>query len=524
DITVENNIFSYPGYSKRMLRDQSKTSVTEFIGACKNLKIINNIFQYTEGEAFHLEGSNHLIENNLLRHIDFSCVNLYMIGGTVNFKGENNIFRNNTIYVAGASETVTPGSNNTVEGNDIRSIGFLQNDGSMIQYMTAPAVGSVTRYNWLHDCLKSGMRFDGSLDVGNTGQPGLWTPWGAQTKGQVYKNTIWNTPTGLMIKGDYHVVVNNTVFENEKVGIVMINPPPMGANSNSICKNNVASMISGYRGGRTPNEYPIPGDHSHNWNGYFETGDVPTVVQDIANRDFRPKKNKDLINFGTSDFNSDDLFPEHLPIDTLYDIGAYEYGDSIYNIPGRRLEKCSHPIPFNKGTSNSDDVILAWRPVYKTTSYKVFVGSSEDAVKNATTSSAEYKGEFSGNVFHPGEMNAHDIIYWRVDAIKVSGIEKGDVWSFTAGVDANKVANTSTPNFMNEGTITLYPNPVKNILRVNSAVNEKLTYKLVNINGEVIRNGELPNSIQNISVSNLKPGTYFFRIIESGDVFKLVKL
>ena len=522
-LTLENNVFTYPAHSKRMLRDQTKAAVTEFMGSNKNLKIINNIIQYTEGEALHLEGSNHLIENNLLRHIDFTCVNLYMIGGTINFKGEENVFRNNTIYIAGASETVTPGSNNIVEGNDISSIGFLQNDGTMVQYMVDPSVGSITRYNWFHDCVKSGMRYDGSLDVGNTGEPGIWTPWDSQTKGQVYKNAIWNTPTGLMIKGDYHVIVNNTVFDNEKVGVIMINVPPYGGNSHSICKNNISSMLSGHRGGRTPDEYPLPGDHGHNWNGFFESDVVASIVQDIANRDFRPVKNEDLINSGSSDLSSNDLFPEHLPVDTLYDLGAYEYGDTLYNIPGRRLEKCSHPIPFNGGTSNSDDVILAWRPAYKATSYHLFAGNSKDAVKNAVFESEEYKGEFNGNVFNPGEMNADDEIYWRVDAVKSGIVEKGSVWSFTVGIDANKKNTTSITDKQGMSIFRVYPNPVENHLSVEHSYSGELSFSLFAVSGEVIKNGKILENSDTIYMGDLTNGVYFLLIEETGERIKLIK-
>jgi len=280
-LNIENCTFDYPSSSKRILGDYSPSDVTIFEGDCHHIKLLNNVFQYSEGEAFYLNGNNHLMENNLIRHIDFSCVNLYRIGGTLDFIGENNTFRNNTIYIAGASETITPGTNNIVEGNEVWGIGHLQNDGAMIQYMVGPAVGSVTRFNWLHDCTKMGMRYDGSLDVGNTGLPGVWDPWGKQTKGMVYGNVIWNCPTGLMIKGDYHVIVNNTVFNNSKVGIIMMNPQPDGANPNSLCKNNVAGMISGYRGGKTPDEYPIPGDHSHNWNGFYQEEELTEILNDI---------------------------------------------------------------------------------------------------------------------------------------------------------------------------------------------------------------------------------------------------
>ncbi len=436
-LTIENCTFDYPSYSRRILGNYSPTDITIFEGDCDHITLINNIFQYTEGEAFYLNGTDHLMENNLLKHIDFTCVNLYRIGGTIDFIGDNNVFRNNTIYIAGASETITPGSHNTVEGNEVWGIGHLQNDGTMIQYMVGPAIGSITRYNWLHDCKKSGVRYDGSLDIGNTGLPGVWDPWGNQTKGMVYGNVIWNCPTGLMIKGDYHVIVNNTVFGNEKVGIVMINPPPDGANLNSICKNNVAGMISGYRGGRNPDDYPISGDNSHNWNGFYQDEDVSDILNDILNRDFRPVSTELLIEKGTEDVNSEDLFVEHAFTDSIYDLGAYEYGDTIYRIAGRREAQCSHPIPADGGLSYSGDLILAWRPAFMASSYRVYTGNSQGSVKQATSESDEFMGEQINNIFLPGPLSKGQTLFWKVNAVIRDQVVPGDVWSFTASENAN---------------------------------------------------------------------------------------
>jgi len=441
-LEIENCTFSYPSYARRILGDYSPVNITIFEGNCHHIRVVNNIFQYTEGEALYLKGTDHLMENNLMKHIDFTCANLYRLGGTVDFIGDNNVFRNNTIYVAGASETITPGSHNTVEGNEVWGIGHLQNDGSMIQYMTGPSVGSITRYNWLHDCNKSGMRYDGSLDIGNTGNPGIWDPWGNQTKGMAYGNVIWNCPTGLMIKGDYHVIVNNTLFNNEKVGIVMMNPLPDGANQHSICKNNVAGMISGYRGGQNPDDYPIPGDHSHNWNGFYQQEKVPDILNDIINRDFRPISHDLLIEKGTAEINSNDLFPAHTFIDSVYDVGAYENGDTFYRIAGRREKTCSHPVPADGGLSHSANLMLAWRPAYKSSSYRVYTGDSKSAVMQASMESPEFKGEQTINIYKPGPVVKGDFLYWRVDAMVGEQVLKGDVWSFTADVSANGAIDT----------------------------------------------------------------------------------
>ncbi len=512
-LTIENCTFSYPSCARRILGDYSPTDITMFEGNCHHIRMINNIFQYTEGEAFYLNGTDHLMENNLLRHIDFTCANLYMLGGTVDFKGESNVFRNNTIYVAGASESITPGNNNVVEGNEVWGIGHLQNDGSMIQYMVGPAVGSVTRYNWLHDCKKSGMRYDGSLDIGNTGLPGVWDPWGTQTKGMVYGNVIWNCPTGLMIKGDYHVIVNNTVFHNEKVGIVMMNPPPNGANSHSICRNNLSGMISGYRGGMNPDDYPIPGDHSHNWNGYYQDEEIQDMLNDIVNRDFRPVSFDLLIDKGSTEVYSEDLFPAHAFRDSVYDIGAYEYGDTVYPIPGRRETICSHPIPADGGTSNSQDLILAWRPAYKASSCRIYSGSSHSSVAQATPESPEFRGEQVSNMLTPGPLAKGDKLYWRVDALIGDRVVIGDVWYFTANEYANGAVEDTVSiesSVPDEMSFSVYPNPAGEQLHISAM--EDLEYlEIIDLQGRIIDMHKGLFRQISVDLSHLADGVYFLR-------------
>lgn len=513
-LTVENCHFSYPAYSKRMLRSLEPITGTNFWNS-NNLKILNNVVEYSEGEAMNIDGQNQLIENNLFRHIDFSCVNLVRLGGTINFIGNNNIFRNNTLYIAGASETLTPGSNNIVEGNEVWGIGHLQNDGSMIQYMKGPSVGSVTRFNWLHDCKKSGQRYDGELGR----NPPLWEPWSDQTKGQVYKNVIWNVPTGNMVKGDYHVVVNNTVFSNEKVSIIMSNPlPPEGGNPHSICKNNIGELISGFRGGRTPDDYPIPGDHSNNWNGFYENDSVHQILQDVLNRDFRPRKGFGLIDSGTADINSDDLFPEMYFTDSVFDIGAYEYGDSVYNIAGRRYPECTHPVPFDKGTTHSDDIILAWRPAYKANSYNIYLGNSMTEVENAGPGSDVFKGNQTYNTYLPGALSEGTVSYWRIDAVNESGTVKGNTWSFTAGKDANQwLADTSTtPSKINDvfKNIHLYPNPVAEVLNLEG-IDVMIDYKLFDLKGLVVKEGSIDTSPSGIELHNLSCGMYILHLFDA---------
>jgi hypothetical protein len=63
----------------------------------------------------------------------------------------------------------------------------------------------------------------------------------------------------------------------------------------------------------------------------------------------------------------------------------------------------------------------------------VYFGTDEDAVKNATSASPEYKGNkaLGNESYDPGKLGWDTTYYWRVDAVYSAGPVKGLVWSFT---------------------------------------------------------------------------------------------
>ena len=68
----------------------------------------------------------------------------------------------------GASATLNPGNEGLIELNDMSDSGYMQSDGSLIQCMVGQQPGVEIRYNWLHDTIKYGARFDGN-GAGNNG-------------------------------------------------------------------------------------------------------------------------------------------------------------------------------------------------------------------------------------------------------------------------------------------------------------------------------------------------------------------
>jgi len=89
--------------------------------------------------------------------------------------------------------------------------------------------------------------------------------------------------------------------------------------------------------------------------------------------------------------------------------------------------------PVNKAVDVQINSKLAWIPATNAVSHDVYFGTDEDAVRNATTASPEYKGtRASGSEsYDPGKLTFDSDYYWRVDAVYNTGTVKGLVWSFT---------------------------------------------------------------------------------------------
>ena len=91
--------------------------------------------------------------------------------------------------------------------------------------------------------------------------------------------------------------------------------------------------------------------------------------------------------------------------------------------------------PANGAVGVTQTPVLTWTPGFGA-SHEVYFGTDKDAVKNADTSSPEYKG--SGNLgsesYDPGQLEWNTTYYWRVDETDNTNADSpwvGPVWSFT---------------------------------------------------------------------------------------------
>lgn len=417
-ITVENCNFMYPSYSKRMLGDLSLTDVTSLQCKKKQTKTHNVIrnckFEYMDGPVLDMNGWNNVVENNYMHTIDYSCT--YKGGYTLNMSQSTQLlFRRNTVHTSGASEMYKAGVRNIIEFNDLSQSGFMQNDGSLVQVSVAAQDKSQTRFNWVHNSVKQGLRFD------NKNTPN--SPWGEN--GNMHHNVAWNTDR-IYFKGDKHFIYNNVSFGSTKNDLIISsNAAIQGHNHTTITRNNLTNKFSGHRI-KSGKEYPVPGIVDHNWAGVFKGSDMKDQLRDPDNLDFRPKQESELVDAGALIEGKKIAFLGKAP-----DIGAYEYGDENYWIPGFQDVIASVAVPKNKTITAKTDADLMWLPAYKSKGNAVFFGTSKVEVMKADEHSKEYKGTQKNNVYHPGILERGKTYFWRVDSVMDGGVVKGELFEFT---------------------------------------------------------------------------------------------
>ena len=421
-IKVEDSKLIYPSYSKRMLADISPIEVTKMLvkkeHSLANNQLKNCQIAYTDGPAIEMNGTGNVVENCYIHDIDYSCT--HKGGYTLNMvNAKELLFRRNTIHTTGCSELFKAGVRNRIELNDFSDSGHLQNDGSMIQLSVKQQNNGIVRYNWVHDSVKQGIRFD------NMNTPNA--PYG--NNGNVFNNVAWNTDR-LFFKGDNHFVFNNLSFDSHQNDlIVSSNKVIQGHNHKTITRNNISNKFSGHRK-KSGKKYPVPGIVDHNFDGVSLGLTIRSQLRDADNLDFRPRADSILVDAGALIKDKTNYFLGKAP-----DIGPYEFGALDYWIPGYQAETASKPVPPLASITVKQDADLMWLNAYKARVHQVYFGQQQNAVELANKKSAQYQGEFKHNIFTPKKLEAGKTYYWRVDALfegKAEGkIIKGDVWSFT---------------------------------------------------------------------------------------------
>ncbi|VGO19330.1 CBM96 family carbohydrate-binding protein [Pontiella sulfatireligans] len=286
--------------------------------------------------------------------------------------------------------------------------------------------GTDRSYNWVYDAKKYGYRWDA-----HDGLSGLH-----------HHNVGMNLHGAFQIKGDDHDTHNNTglggLSKNDFI-ILAEYSDVLGhdENINSRTWNNLGDKIAGHRTDSVL-VVPIPGDHTNNWNGYLESGSASDQLRDVANLDFRPKSDSDLVDSGKVIAGITDGYVGSAP-----DIGAYESGDSNYWIPGCQAAQACTPIPLHGSDNVKTNADLMWLEGYQATSHNIYFGTESGSLPMI--------GNQTNNIFNPGPLAEGQTYYWRIDAVTPTGTVAGTEWKFS--VDTYFVSATISFNPLHDSYV-----------------------------------------------------------------------
>jgi hypothetical protein len=68
--------------------------------------------------------------------------------------------------------------------------------------------------------------------------------------------------------------------------------------------------------------------------------------------------------------------------------------------------------------------------------------------------------------------------------------------------------------------ILIFPNPARDYLKLQINGNQIFNYEIVNINGQILKKGKIESKELTINISDIKPGTYLFRLIRNNNVLQ----
>ena len=430
NIRFDSLNFLYPCSSKRMLQEKTVSECTSINGRWGkqkptddwgSFKFFNNTFHGSDGPALQYFGSKVVVENNLFEYNDWTSANTLVGGGghgTLETTSIHDVYIRNTFRYNGESHGLRPGwkSNATLNRVIGQCWGQQANDGAGIQVTSSKQNGTLIERNWVHNSPKSGIRFDG--EPPRTGDHGT-----------ISHNVLTKLGSGsAQVKGDYHLVHNNLVFETpagetrEFPGCSLCVWRHVRGNSGQINKHstvldNIADVANGgvvfdFNRGRPVKPirvWPLQGVHD---DSNLVDPDIKSLLHDPDNFDFRP-------------------FYEDITV------GPYPYNPHLttYWIPGRQLYKASSPVPTH-GAQNVQAArrdTLMWLNAHGCNEHRVYLGTSRSEARQADMDTDEYMGTTTdgGNVMYlEKELEVGVKYFWRVDALCGDRVVKGDVWKF----------------------------------------------------------------------------------------------
>ena len=117
--------------------------------------------------------------------------------------------------------------------------------------------------------------------------------------------------------------------------------------------------------------------------------------------------------------------------------------DGTLAVIATTVDPASNPVPADEATAVSLNPQLVWTGGANALTHRVFFGTDETAVTNATTASPEYRGEQSTTTWNPGLLDPATTYFWRIAGIGAVAENQGLTWAFTTHPPADPASAPS---------------------------------------------------------------------------------
>ncbi|MGJ8677449.1 MAG: hypothetical protein ACSHX0_08020, partial [Akkermansiaceae bacterium] len=463
-ITIQNCDFDYYSSTERAVASEDQAKTTDFTGGstdfCEDIRVYNCSFKYATDTgliANYIDGLT--IENCLfhkITHYQIDDWDEYGQRRALHVLDTNNaidnVYRRNTVSYSSALQSVRLRRYRNAdeihpfvaEYNFHTECCLLGGDASSMYSPLEHVWESVARNNWFMENLRRDFRWDG-LNAGVVGT----------RDGNIYRNVSHSIryshrDNAYRLKGDFHEVYHNiAVGEYSNFNVAQ----DKGGNANTFSRNNAADVLSTIveqsvdpdyfaAGGawalgssdRAENDWGLTGIDSNNYSPSFSTSSrtMHDLLRDPDNWDFRPRADAvELIDQGvpiTCTIDGVDVNVTAGYLGSAPDIGAYEYGDNTYWIPGRQEEYASMPVPRTGRGSVPLDTDLMYLIGLNGVSANIYLGTNPNALSFLTSKTDP---ENIVTLSNYTTLNNDATYYWRVDTVLSNGsVITGEVWSF----------------------------------------------------------------------------------------------
>jgi len=480
NFSFENCKFFYStdngGFNSNTPGLSNPTSMNQFLSG-SSARVINCEFKYINDYPLNIfDCDDSLVENCLFEYNDWT-------NGTHKWL-YTGISQNCTIRYVTIQNSMSPGIftgirslveycliQNLYEGPTYDGENGNMLDGASIQRNSSSTYLSTTRYCWIiHGGNINGFRFDSN-------------PGGVY--GKIHHMVSIRNRRGFRLKGDHHEVHHLLAYDNQTKDISLPNYKYTNdeGNFNTDFTNSASEEmyecaapncnrlgigwshydkelrdVAGLWEGPGNAEYVLEmeNDFKQDWGKpqlELATYYSRYLSQGEQQYDFRPRKGSRFIDTGMIVDSINDGLNYNYPHPVSFpnqnrrftgnapDIGPYEYGDSVYWIPGYRYSTPSFPIPGNGATNIPSDYSLVFNYPYKNdyTNTEAFVTIIGPGVNRIET--LNYPDNVVFQDFHPsGTYN------WQVT---VDGISGGD-WTFQVNNKITPIQDRSIDVTINE--------------------------------------------------------------------------